>query len=255
VYGLGMGEINHDALTKIARKTNGDFMIAKNSFQLTDLYNTVLSNYYHFFDQAKANTSRLLVKSHPAGKPVYFNGNLMKHKTPLMAENLAPGFYEVAVEFDRGTWECSAELEAGYTGIINARENDLGRDVAVISDVKSAMVFIDDNFVGYTSKYPFVAKTVKTGWFRKTKKFNFDKQLIIENIPAGNHQIKIIGLAEVENFFQPLETTIFINDKDIIINAEFLQNRIESKETNKILRDSKTNSPYDKVEDIFEELD
>ncbi len=255
VYGIGLGDINQEALTNVARKTNGDFLHANNSNQLSDLYNKVLSNYYDIFDRTKINSSRIVIKSQPVSQSVYLNGNLLKHKTPIVVENLKPGFYEIVVKFKRGDWKCSTEIDPGYTGKINARENELGRDLVVISDVKSAMVFLDDNFVGYTSKYPFVSKTVKTGWFSKTKNFNFNKQLVIENISTGNHKIKIVGLEDVDNFFQPLGKEIYVNKKDIIINAEFLNNKIHSKETKKTIRDYMTNTPYDKVDNMFDELE
>ncbi len=255
IYGIGLGEIDRRTLKEVAKKTNGDFLYADNSYQLMSLYNDVLFNYYNFFDHSKQNKVRLIVKSQPANKAVYLNGDLKNQKTPVVIEKLEPGTYNVVVEFDRGNWECSAELEAGYTGEINARENDLGRDIAVISDVKSAMVFLDDTFVGYTSKYPFVSKTVKTGWFSSKTEFNFNKQLMLENIPAGQHSIKIVGLSEMENFFTPLESTITIDGKDLIVNAEFLSNQLQVKETNKNLREKKSNSPYDNVEDVFDELD
>jgi len=255
VYGIGLGEVNQQALTEIAQKTNGDFYYTDNSSQLTNLYAKSLRNYYNAFDQKKLNTSRLIVKSHPANRPVFLNGNPIKGKTPVIIENLQPGSYEVTVEFDRGEWSCSGEMDPGQTGRVNARENELGRDIAIISDVKSAMVFIDDVFVGYTSKFPFVKKTVRKGWFKKETKFNFDKQLIVENISAGTHKVKIIGLAEMENFFNPLEKTITISDKDIIINAEFLRSNIFSKRTNKVLRKSIKKTPYDKVDKMFDELE
>lgn len=255
VYGIALGDVNQRELANIARETNGAFMYADNSRQLTDLYDKVLSNYYNIFDKTKNQTARIIVKSHPSGRPVYVNGNLQKHNTPLIMENLRPGSYNVLVKFDRGEWECAAEIFGGYTGEIEARENDLGRDIAVISDVKSAMVFIDDNFVGYTSNHPFIARTVKTGWFSKTTKFNFDKQLIIKNIPKGNHVIKIIGLEEMENFFQPLEKRIYIDKQDLIINAEFLQNNLEVKETKKILRQEESDDPYDNIDDMFENME
>ncbi|MBN2281615.1 MAG: VWA domain-containing protein [Candidatus Marinimicrobia bacterium] len=255
VYGIALGEVNQQVLADIAQKTNGDFFYADNSVQLTNLYSKSLYNYYNIFDQKKLNTTRIVVKSHPSDRPVFINGDPTGQKTPVVIENLTPGSYEVVINFERGEWKCSANLNAGETGRIDARENDLGHDIAVISDVKSAMVFVDDAFAGYTSKYPFVAKTVREGWFKKTTKFNFDKQLIIENISRGAHEIKIIGLAEMENFFPPLETTIIIVNRDVIINAEFLSNRLESKKTEKILRNFKKDSPYDKVDDMFDELE
>lgn len=255
VYGIALGDVNQRELAKIARKTNGDFMYADNSAQLSNLYQKVLSNYYKVYNNKKTNSSRIIVRSYPSGKSVYLNSRLLQQKTPLVIENLRPGSYSVEVKFDRGNWECSAELFGGYTGTINARENDLGRDIAVISDVKSAMVFIDDNFVGYTSKYPFVSKSIKTGWFSKTTKFNFNKQLIVQNISPGNHVIKIIGLEEVDNFFQPLKKEIHISKKDIIINAEFLRNEINTKETNTTLRNSIKDDPYKAMDDMFDELE
>ncbi len=255
IYGIGLGDINRNTLKMVAQKTNGDFLYADNSYQLMNLYNDVLFNYYNYFDHNKQNKARLIVKSQPAKKSVFLNGELIDRKIPAVIDNLEPGTYNIVVEFDRGNWECRADLKGGYTGEINARENDLGRDIAVISDVKSAMVFLDGTFAGYTSKYPFVGKKVKTGWFSSKTEFNFNKQLILENIPAGRHSIKIIGLSEMENFFFPLESSINVNGKDLIINAEFLSNDIQIKETTKNLRAMKSNSPYDKVEDIFDELD
>ncbi len=255
IYGIGLGEIDRSALKEVARKTNGDFLYADNSYQLMSLYNDVLFNYYNFFDNSKQNKARLIVQSQPAKKAVFINGELEDQKTPVVIENLDPGTYSVVVKFDRGNWECGADLEGGFTGEINARENDLGRDIAVISDVKSAMVFLDDTFVGYTAKYPLVSETVKTGWFSSKKEFNFNKQLILENIPAGQHKIKIVGLSEMENFFAPLQTLLSVDGKDLIVTAEFLSNQVQIKETSKNLREMKSNSPYDNVEEVFDELD
>ncbi len=255
VYGIGLGEVNREVLPAIARETSGGLMVTDNSAQLKNLYAKVLSNYYKIFDQKKQYTSRLIINSHPSKKPVYVNGKKMTHTTPFILENLTPGKYDVVIKFDRGQWQCSDKLVAGFTGIIDARESDLGRDLIITSDVKNAMVFIDGDFVGYTSKYPFTKETVKNGWFSKKTRYNFDKQLLVKNIASGSHKIKLLGLSDMKGFFPPLEQRFEIKNKDLIVKGNFLQNNIEIRGTKKVLRNSKRNSPYDKVEDIFNELE
>jgi uncharacterized protein YegL len=254
VYGIGLGDVNQDALEQIAKKTGGKSIYTANSNKLSNIYHEVISNYYQLYGNRINKKSRIVVRSIPSKKPVIINGDRLLGTTPLLIDNLLPGTYDISVGFKRGDWKCQVDLPVGNTGRINARQDDLGRDIVIVSDVKYAMVFIDENFVGYTSVNPVVEKTVRKGFFKKVKVSNYSKQLVVQNVPKGKHTVRVVGLPDVENFFKPIETSFTINKKNIAISASCFNGLIETKETKQELRNYKKDDSYDEMDDMFKEL-
>ncbi len=254
VFGIGLGDVNQEALEEIAEKTGGKFGYTPNSQELSNIYSTVLNNYYQNIGNKLSKESKLIISSIPSNQAVYINGEKLKFKTPAVVNHLKPGDYNIVVNFPRGEWKCSSHIDAGKTGLIKARQSELGRDLAIVSDIKSALVFLDDAFIGYTSNYPVTTKTVKTGFFKAEEIPNLSKQLIIKNVPLGEHKIKLVGYPEMQGFFQPLAMSFKIEKLNGFIEAKFLNTKIQFKETDQVLIQKKSKSPFD-MDDMFDELD
>ncbi len=254
VYGIGLGDVNQSALEQIARKTGGDFTYTSESKELTNIYTTVLANYYQNFGNQLSQNARLIIRSLPGNRPVRLNGQSLDYRTPVSINRIKPGDYEIVVEFDRGNWKCQAALAGGQQGTVNARESELGRNVVFLSDVKSALVFLDGNFLGYTSMYPVVKETRKTGLFGKETVTDYSRQLIVKNVPRGTHQVRIVGLPEVKGFFAPLEGNFQIGSENIVVAAEFTKSNLSVSETDQKLIPNKTQQPFMPA-DPFQELE
>ncbi len=254
VYGIGLGDVNQNAIEQIALKTGGKSIYTANSNKLKNIYHEVISNYYQVYGNRINEKSRIVIRSIPSKKSVIINGDQISGTTPLLVDNLLPGTYDITVGFKRGDWKCSIDLPVGNTAKINARQDDLGRDIVIVSDVKYAMVFIDNIFIGYTSVNPVVEKTVRKGFLKKIKVNNYDKQLIVKNVPKGKHSVRVVGLPDVANFFNPVETSFMINKKNIVVRASCFNGLIETKETKQELRKNNEDDPYNEMDDMFKEL-
>jgi len=254
VYGIGLGDVNKDALREIARQTGGDFIYTPTGAELKNIYRTVLANYYQTTGARLQTTAQLIIRSLPSNQKVILNGRTLEKTTPVMIDQLAAGRYKLEVGFGRGTWKCEFDLKGGIKGFVNARESDLGRDLVIASDVKFAMVFIDGNFVGYTSAYPLIEKTVKTGWFKKGKVVDYSRQLIVKNVPQGTHTIRLVGFPEMEGFFDPIQFDFTVKNKNIAIAANFTQRTGGFEEIDQSLKPRKSNDPFES-EDPFSELE
>ena len=114
VYGIGLGSsINVQALSKISKATGGDFMVARNSSELNNIYEKVLSAYYASHQKNKSSQGELIVKSIPSSKSVQIDGKNVG-LTPLKLTDLAPGNYAATVNFSQDrTWSKEIQIKAG----------------------------------------------------------------------------------------------------------------------------------------------
>ncbi len=184
VYGLGLGDVDGNALAALTSATGGTYGYAKVSGGLLDLYGRVHSHYY---DTAAtlASAGAFTITSVPSGVQVKLDGKVVG-TTPLKLDGVPVGDHEVRVEFKLGSWVCGkAESRQGYRNIITARESELPTDLVVESAPTNSAVFLDGAYVGMTSLTPSFGK-------------DYSSQLKIKSVPKGRHTLKVVAVPDFD---------------------------------------------------------
>ncbi len=188
VYGIGLGNIDHNGISALSTATGGQYRAARGSGELSSLYADLQKLYYTEYRDTRNSSGGYTVTSLPGGKSVYFDGTLAG-TTPLNMDGISPGEHVVQVEFENGLWECRSQLKAGTKGYITARSADLPGIFYIESSPRGAAVFIDDTYVGLTSMIP---SPVVNG------SRDLSGQLQVKDLPEGKHTVKIIAAPDLE---------------------------------------------------------
>ncbi|MDP8320839.1 MAG: VWA domain-containing protein [Candidatus Stygibacter australis] len=189
IYGIGMGDVNVQGLTRLSKITNGEFVISNDSSDLKDIYTNIIMSYNKKYQNMK-ETCKVTVLSIPDRKRVTING-VDYGETPLNLDSFQTGKNNVAVQFANGKAGCSFLTKLGYRTIITLRETDIGKDLIVTSNLPGSYVFIDSVYVGITSYKVLRGVTIQ-------KMFIDKDQLCIKDLSVGNHKLEIIGIPEIE---------------------------------------------------------
>lgn len=187
VYGIGLGNINHSAISGISEATGGSYRAADSYQLLSGIYSEVLRDHYAS-GGLYADTGSFTISSLPAGAPVKIDGRDVGI-TPLKLEGITPGIHPVQILFPTGIWECKAPSEAGYRNIIQARASDLPTDLYVESAPTNAAVYLDDAYVGTTAEVPSIKKGTSV---------DYSNQLKIPAVPPGQHTLRIIAVPDMD---------------------------------------------------------
>ncbi len=187
VYGVGLGDLDHDALQEVSVATNGLYRDASDSNRLPDIYKEVVTHHYEMYEKNYATKGSFVITSIPPQRPLYINGQ-ETGKTPAKIDGYKEGVHTVEVEFERGLWACVTEAKAGYRTVIDARESDLPTDLYIESLPRRCSVFIDGEYVGMTAMI---------GPLRQSDKDPaYSNQLMVPSLPPGRHTMQIIASPE-----------------------------------------------------------
>ncbi|MCF7859669.1 MAG: VWA domain-containing protein [Candidatus Cloacimonetes bacterium] len=189
IYGIGMGDVNVQALTRLSKITNGEFVISNNSRELNDVYNDIMVKYNNKYKNMK-RTCKVTVLSIPNSNNVTIDG-VGYMGTPLNIDSFPAGNHDINVQFANGKARCTFSTELGYRTIITLRETDIGKDLIVSSNLPGSYVFVDSVYVGITS-YNIIRNVTAE------KILSNNDQLCIEELSVGKHKIEIIGIPEFE---------------------------------------------------------
>ena len=258
VYGIGLGNVDKNALKSIATATGGDYEYTTGSKNLGNLYLRVLNSYYKNVGNTLSQRSQIVIRAIPPGQIVYINEQ-RAGETPLLVSNLKKGNYPIRVEFPNGDWKQDIFLPEGKKAFIDARESDIPKNIAILSVPHNAMAFIDGQFVGYTSISLTKKNQSKKGFIFKKEIIteDFSRELIIPAIPKGRHKLKIVAISDNDfnNIFRPLEYNFYMGDKNLILHADCRTGDVKTKETDVELKPSgrKSTNPFDELDDDFEE--
>jgi hypothetical protein len=193
VYGIGLGRIDADALRGLTDKTGGALQVASAAKDLSQLYRKTLAAYYRDFGEDEAKTGGAVVRSLPAGAQVSV-GDHDLGPGPIKIDRLPAGEYTFKLAFGRGDWGCRAPVVAGHRTYIDAREDDLGHDLWIVSRPHGAVVFVDGAYAGITALHP--VRTSGEGWPAKVK--GDTRQLRLAQVPAGPHRIRLVAMPDMD---------------------------------------------------------
>mgnify|MGYP006266582093 CR=1 FL=1 len=224
VYGMGLGDVDHDALSRVSRASNGGYAVVRRPEQLETMYDTVRSTYYDRFDTDLSDAAALTVTSLPAGRPVSVNGREIG-RTPMRLDGIDPATYDVEVGFDRGVWSCRAETREGTRTTISARERDVPLQLVIETAPTRAAVFLNGDYVGLSSMVP---SAVEDG------ERDIAGQLTIEQVPPGRHTVRVVAAPELE--FSPrqvMEFPVEVRDEHVYAKALIFLGRVEDIEGNR----------------------
>jgi len=224
IYGIGMGTLDHNRLKDLSLATGGLYENSSDPESTIDLYGRVQKHYYSLSNNSLSANGSMTVLSLPGNQDVIIDGKL-KGKTPLKLDGVKPGLYQIEVLFPRGRWENEAKVKNGYRNIIRARETDIGYDVFVASNPMSASVFIDNEYVGLTSKSP--VREIKTsGLFKKKMIKDFTGQLRVPIVAKGKHTMRIISMPDFDfGNNQVMEFEFLIHDGERYVYIDIFNNR------------------------------
>ena len=213
VYGIGLGNVDHDSLRSLSSATGGRYRSTDDHTRLTGLYSEILSSHYTAAENIYATTGSFVITSIPSRMPVTIDDKRVG-RTPLKVDSLQEGNHPVQVTFPTGIWECNAPAEAGYRNRITARESDLPTDLWIESAPTGAAVYLDDAYVGTTSRAPS----------RKSDEgVDYSNQLKIPAVPEGKHTLKLIAVPDFD--FSPSQVFEFdfeIRDTSRYVKASIL---------------------------------
>ncbi|MBT3302524.1 MAG: VWA domain-containing protein [Bacteroidetes bacterium] len=229
-YAIGLGTVNSNALANIAKKANGKFLLTPNSRDLKSLYQKSLDVYKRKHMNNITNVAELMVHSLPAGRDVMIDGKKYG-RSPLKIVGLKPGSHEITIDFSNGLWACTNELYASKVGFIKAYESDVNKNIAIMSVPHGSAVFFDDEFIGYTSPFGKKIKTkVKRSFLKKeVKTVDYSRELILENVPKGNHKILVVPFSgsDAEGMFDNFTYEFKMGANNLILDVNILKNNVE----------------------------
>ncbi len=229
VYGIGLGSsINVQALSKISKATGGDFMVARNSSELNNIYEKVLSAYYASHQKNKSSQGELIVKSIPSSKSVQIDGKNVG-LTPLKLTDLAPGNYAATVNFSQDrTWSKEIQIKAGHSATVQAKRKDADKIIWIISKPHNANIFIDGEYIGRTTQE--LVNTKKRNWVKKVKKN--PQQLKLAGIKPGRYKFEVIGFPDFDYGPEQKVTFDYLIDGDDVLFIDIFKNQITSTQKN-----------------------
>ena len=227
IYGIGVGDVDENSLQNISEITGGKFhtILSNNTGKLSSIYSDVLTSFYTNHTKNVTKNGALIVKSIPVGKVVRLNGK-NAGVTPLKASNLPPRNFNVEVYFDNDRiWKKEIEIKGGYTASVRAREKDALKNLWVISKPHGASVFIDGEYVGYTSNE--IVRTDKWRWHKKV--MTNEKELKIIGIKPGIHKIEVIGFPDFDYGPDQKMTIDYLFEDDDILSMDIFKNKVKNK--------------------------
>jgi uncharacterized protein YegL len=227
IYGIGVGDVDENSLQNISEITGGEFhtISSNNTGKLSSIYSDVLTSFYTNHTKNVTKKGALIVKSIPVGKVVRLNGK-NAGVTPLKASNLPPRNFNVEVYFDNDRiWKKEIEIKGGYTASVRAREQDALKNLWVISKPHGASVFIDGEYVGYTSNE--IVRTDKWRWHKKV--MTNEKELKIIGIKPGVHKIEVIGFPDFDYGPDQKMTIDYLFEDDDILSMDIFKNKVKNK--------------------------
>jgi len=220
VYGIGLGDVDRDALSALSATTGGTFEVAERSSDLRDLYPRVLTEYYRKYGDLLSRSGALSVRSLPDGRKVLVNER-EEGASPVKLDALAPGTYRVQVFFENGTWACEIPVKEGQRTVVDARESDLGAELVIASLPTDASVFLDGAYVGVTAIAPLRVKAGKKGWVQAA--LQDGRQLRVARVPYGVHRLKFRAIPEFDfGSEQEFEVEIQVGAPRIVVYVEIL---------------------------------
>jgi len=181
VYGIGLGNLNHQIIETLADSTNGIYKTTIDSAELLTLYNEI-QQYHYGLD--RSGMGGLTVTSLPAGIPVRINNQLIGN-TPIMLPAREMGDLQLEILFTKKVWSESIEIKEGQRAIVRAREDQLMPDLIIETAPLNSAVFIDDAYMGLSSMFP-------------SQGSDHSNQLLIENIPPGPHSVRIVAVPDAD---------------------------------------------------------
>ena len=231
IYGIGIGDVNVSSLKKISKATGGGFhtISSNNTGRLKSIYSDVLTSFYQNHTNNITTTGALIVKSIPVGNIVRIKGN-NAGVTPLKVTNLHPKQLAVEVYFENDkVWKKEIEIRGGYTASVRAKEEDALKNLWVVSKPHGASVFIDGEYVGYTSNE--IVKLKKRNWHKKVVKN--PKQLKVVGLKPGLHTIEIIGFPDFDYGPDQKVTMDYLLQDDDVISVDIFKNIVVNKKGKK----------------------
>jgi len=242
IYGLGVGDVDVESLTKISNVTGGNFhsISSDNTPKLANIYADVLTSFYTSYTNNISKTGSLIIKSIPKGKIVRINGE-NAGTTPLKLTNHQPENVTVEVYFENDKiWKKDIEIKSGYTASIRARERDALKNLWLISKPHGASIFIDGEYVGYTSNE--IVNVDKWRWHKKVTKNPKERKII--GLKPGIHEIEVIGFPDFDyGPNQKLKVNYLLENDDIIF-IDIFGNKIKNK-SGKIIQGKQRKDIFD----------
>ena len=225
VYGIGLGpSINVQALSKISKATGGEFMVARNSSELNNIYVKVLNAYYASHHKNKSSQGELIVKSIPSSKSVQIDGKNVG-LTPVKLTDLAPGNYAATVNFSQDrTWSKEIQIKAGHSATVQAKRKDADKIIWIISKPHNANIFIDGEYIGRTTQE--LVNTNKRSWVKKVKKN--PQQLKLTGIRPGRYNFEAIGFPDFDYGPEQKVTFDYLVEDDDVFFVDIFNNRVTS---------------------------
>ena len=247
VYGIGLGDVDQAALERLSEATGGTFEVARDTYQLSQLYQRVQQTYYQGFAPRLRAGGAYSIRSIPRGLSVLVDGKPVG-KTPLKLEGWTQGNHQVQIRYERGTWTCDAPARVGQRTLIDARDEDLGYDLWVASMPHGASVFVDDAYVGTTGMRPLNQDSKR--WAEQVKREA--GHLRIPLVPPGKHVLRVVPLAEQAEMGNARELAVQIDlgGEETVLLVDLMRGRLLDDEGVLIERER-----GDRIDDAFGELD
>ncbi|MBC8552496.1 MAG: VWA domain-containing protein [Candidatus Marinimicrobia bacterium] len=237
VYGIGIGDVDVSTLKNISGATKGGYYTISTSDvnKLKSIYSDVLKSYYT--DRTNLLTGELVINSSPNKQIVRIN-NKNVGVTPIKLTELSPGRIEVEVLFgnDR-SWKNPVLIKEQTTAFVRAKEKDASKNLWVISRPHGASVFMDGDFVGYTSIEVF--NTDKRNWSKEVIKNS--SALKISGVTPGVHLIEIVGFPDFD--YGPEQKAEFQYQviTDDVISVDIIRNKLLNSKNETILGKQRSN--------------
>jgi len=248
IYGIGLGNVNKNALDDLIGATGGVYYATSSSNDLYNIYDRVLNAYYSEYGNKLASTSSMTIRSIPSNQAVVIDGQA-KGRTPLKLDGLKPKEYDVQIQFSRGNWQYAVKTKKGQRAIIDARETDLGYNLYVSSIPKAASVFLDGDYVGITS-FGVTDYNVEKKLFKKDiKTKSYASELKIALVPRGKHTIRVMIVPEGDepDMNWEYEFDFNIREKERFVDINLFKNSHSFSDGEK---DSKIRDPFEEFDDM-----
>ncbi|RKY65935.1 MAG: hypothetical protein DRP97_08530 [Candidatus Latescibacterota bacterium] len=252
VYGIGLGDVDREALSALSAATGGTFEVTSQSSDLPGLYPRILAEYYRKYGDLLSRSGALSVRSLPDDRKVLVNAR-EEGLSPVKLDALTAGTYRVQVFFGNGTWTCEVPVKQGQRTMVDARASDLGAELVIASLPTDASVFLDGAYVGVTAIAPFRVKAEKKGWVRAA--LEDGRQLRVHRVPYGVHRLKFRAIPEFDfGSEQEFEVEIQVGDPRIVVYVEILGTPrspyvLDSAGTARLIGGAKR-SPFDELDDF-----
>ncbi len=252
VYGIGLGDVDQDALSALSAATGGTFEVTEQSSDLPDLYPRILAEYYRKYGDLLSRSGALSVRSLPDGRKVLVNAR-EEGFSPAKLDALTPGMYRVQVFFENGTWACEVPVKQGQRTVVDARASHLGATIVIASLPSNATVFLDETYVGVTAIAQIPVGAGEQGWEQAA--LGDTRQLRVARVPYGVHRLKFRAIPDFDfGSEQEFEVEIQVADPQVAVYVEILGTArspytLDSAGTARIVGGAKR-SPFDELDDF-----